>query len=498
MEPTILVTPSTPFDLEARNKSPIPKMNLDVDMNESRRESVSSFTSERSRSKSRSNCSAYSASVESGLETAKKQNGAYLFGPMKWLSETAGQLFDKRESIDFSNTYTQELLKPLFVYMSALGLDHTFSLNHSIFHKLYNVAVFLLLIASTLRKFTQIGDRGAQQKEIALKDAMFDPSVVMTLCHCLFMFSGCSAAFMLLLFQQRRRRVYEVLDQGIGKGKAKEEDAHLLNINKALVILSGVFSSIMATMHFFTKTGVLELPQSPPLITNDLPFIIMETYIIFVTQSSILMLASLFSQLCLILCSSIRRLCAEMLPVHEECPTTEQSLKQIHDVQIHYQELYNAKALIEENFSFAIFFTYGCCIPMICFLSYILLKNSHLSDTTETVSLLMWVFNTITVLLFFSIPAFMVQEEGEKILSSCFRMYHETLCEDRDLLVMSQMQFLSIQMHTSRIQLTAGNFFVMTRKILLTLISAIFTYFLIIVQFESESKANNPKPPAKG
>ncbi|CAJ0583701.1 unnamed protein product, partial [Mesorhabditis spiculigera] len=291
---------------------------------------------------------------------------------------------------------------------------------------------------------------------------------------------------MLILFQQRRRKVYEILDQGVGKGNAKA-DSHLLHLNQALVILSCVFSSIMAAMHFFTKTGLLDLPQSPPLISNALPFTILETYIIFVTQSSILMLASLFCQLCLILRASIIRLCAEMLPVHEECPTTEQSLKQIHDVQIHYQELYNAKALIEETFSFAIFFTYGCCIPMICFLCYILLKNSN-QDATEIVSLLMWVFNTVIVLLFFSIPAFMVQEEGEKILSSCFRMYHETLCEDRDLLVMSQMQFLSIQMHTSRIQLTAGNFFVMTRKILLTLTSAIFTYFLIIVQFESEAK----------
>lgn len=59
----------------------------------------------------------------------------------------------------------------------------------------------------------------------------------------------------------------------------------------------------------------------------------------------------------------------------EECPLPEQSLQQIHDVQIHYQEISNAKLYIEQNFSFSLFYTYGCCIPLTCLLGYIAFRN---------------------------------------------------------------------------------------------------------------------------
>lgn len=73
-------------------------------------------------------------------------------------------------------------------------------------------------------------------------------------------------------------------------------------------------------------------------------------------------------------------------------------------------------------------------------------------------------------------------------------MYHETLCEERDLLVLvcslsqkkidqfyfqSQMSFLSFQMHATKLTLTAGNFFMMNRKIMISVRLKACSWFLV-------------------
>uniref|UniRef100_A0A1I7WSL2 7TM_GPCR_Srx domain-containing protein n=1 Tax=Heterorhabditis bacteriophora TaxID=37862 RepID=A0A1I7WSL2_HETBA len=107
------------------------------------------------------------------------------------------------------------------------------------------------------------------------------------------------------------------------------------------------------------------------------------------------------------------------------------------------------------------------------------------AEFAENLAIVIWIFNTMLTLLLFSIPAFIIHEEGDKLLGASFKMYHETLCEERDLLVLSQMNFLAFQMHSTKLTLTAGHYFYMNRKILLSLFSAIFTYFLILVQFDT-------------
>lgn len=92
------------------------------------------------------------------------------------------------------------------------------------------------------------------------------------------------------------------------------------------------------------------------------------------------------------------------------CPVPEASLQQIHDVQVHYQEIFNGKSLIEDNFSFALFYTYGACIPILCLLSYIITRNIH-ADFAELLAILIWIIHMVITLLLFSIPAFMVHEK---------------------------------------------------------------------------------------
>ncbi|EGT59373.1 CBN-GUR-3 protein [Caenorhabditis brenneri] len=430
---------------------------------------------------------------------------------------------EQKISIDMSNTYCDQVLGPLYSYMMVLGLNHTHSSARNTMFKwpltIYNYATLAVLTAATIRRISQIKQKSVTNEE---KDAAFhvlNPTFVLTLCHALLMFSGLAAAFLLLKLQKQREKMYHVLDQGLGRNRNEEHDDHHFKLNKLFIGISFSFAAALSfvqigmdkrreTMNKIkipaTKLKYLDLPDTPDLINRKLYFVILEGYVIFIASSCISLVAILFFQLCRILQFSIGQLIEEMVPKEkEECPLPEQSLQQIHDVQIHYQEISNAKLYIEQNFSFSLFYTYGCCIPLTCLLGYIAFRNGIQADMAETFSVVIWLTNTMLALMLFSIPAFMIAEEGDKLLTASFKMYHETLCEERDLLVLvsfirytyfnntpiqSQMSFLSFQMHATKLTLTAGNFFMMNRKIMISLFSAIFTYFLILVQFDAEKE----------
>ncbi|CAI5455680.1 unnamed protein product [Caenorhabditis angaria] len=412
----------------------------------------------------------------------------------KWTSpkSTARSSFRSDNlSIDMRNTYCDEVLGPLYSYMMVLGLNH----NHSSAQKsilkwpltIYNYIIVFVMTSTTIRRFTQLC-RGKNEENFNV----LNPNFVLTLCHALLMFSGLAAAFLLLKMQKRKEQMYRVLDRGINRTRNEENDKKHFRLNKLFITISFLFATALAVVQIFTKLNYIALPDSPDLIDRSLPSIILEGYVIFIASSAISLLAILFFQLCRILQFSIARLIEEMVPKEkEECPLPEQSLQQIHDVQMHYQEISNAKVFIEQNFSFSLFYTYGCCIPLTCLLGYIAFRSDKETDMAASISVIIWLVNAMLALMLFSIPAFMIAEEGDKLLVASFKMYHETLCEERDLLVLSQMSFLSFQMHATKLTLSAGNFFMMNRKILISLFSAIFTYFLILVQFDAERQKQN-------
>lgn len=244
----------------------------------------------------------------------------------------------------------------------------------------------------------------------------------------------------------------QVLDQGLGRNRSEEHDDHHFKLNKLFISISFSFAAALSFVQIgnwqyqketgewkvsATKLKYLDLPDTPDLINRKIYFVILEGYVIFIASSCISLVAILFFQLCRILQFSIGQLIEEMVPKEkEECPLPEQSLQQIHDVQIHYQEISNAKLYIEQNFSFSLFYTYGCCIPLTCLLGYMAFRNGSQADMAETLSVVIWLTNTMLALMLFSIPAFMIAEEGDKLLTASFKMYHETLCEERDLLVL--------------------------------------------------------------
>ncbi|PAV86575.1 hypothetical protein WR25_12978 [Diploscapter pachys] len=349
------------------------------------------------------------------------------------------------EEIDMKGTYSDEILRPLYYYMMLLGLNHTFTgKKWKTPMMLYNYTALLLLICCTIRRITQIGEKSSNSHssdaDAGFKGSVLDPTFVLTLCHALLLFSGTSATFLLLKLQKQRSKMYHILDQGLGKNRSKELDEKHFFMNRVMVIMSFCFSFAMAAVQILTKLGIIGLPDTPNLIDDKFYFVILEGYVIFLAQSSISMLAILFYQLCKILQISIVKLVEEMVPPEkEDCPLPEQSLQQIHDVQLHYQEIFTGKLLIEDNFSFALFYTYGCCIPLTCLLGYISFRNRG-ADFMENMAVGLWITNTLITLGLFSFPAFMVHEEGEKLLTASFKMYHETLCEERDLLILGKVR----------------------------------------------------------
>jgi hypothetical protein len=69
--------------------------------------------------------------------------------------------------------------------------------------------------------------------------------------------------------------------------------------------------------------------------------------------------------------------------------------------------------MLESCFSFTLFYAYGCAIPSICFMLYVILHDfdSPNKGPLEMAVFIIWMADMIALLLCFSIPAFRVHEE---------------------------------------------------------------------------------------
>ncbi|CAD6189323.1 unnamed protein product [Caenorhabditis auriculariae] len=377
-------------------------------------------------------------------------------------------------------------LYPIYYLLLLLGINHSLLPKYTIPFRMYSWIVFGALCFTTARKFSQIG-MCPDGSRLPLDSVIVDPRSLLTLCNALVMASGLLAASLLFTLGGKNLLPLKILCENLKGTRSKASEQRHLAFNSFLAGISAFLAFLMAFVYAMSKYGIISLAATPNFKSETVFCVLIDAYAIFVSRCAITTLAILFCYHCNILRKNIKKLILEMVPEdQDECPLPEMSLKKIHDAQVEYQKIFNGKTVIEDYFSFALFYSYGCCIPIFCLLMYVLLK-SHQISWPETLSISIWIVNAIIVLLLFSIPAFMIHEEGDKLLSASFRMYHETFYEERDLLVLAQMTFFAIQIHSTKLTLSACNYFYMNRRILLSLFSAIITYFLILMEFDMKT-----------
>ncbi|CAI2357213.1 unnamed protein product [Caenorhabditis sp. 36 PRJEB53466] len=379
-------------------------------------------------------------------------------------------------------------LYPIYYLLLILGLNQSIRPNNSFLFRVYSWLVFCLLLFTTIRKFNQIGVRPNGTRE-SVEEFFANPRSLITLCNALIMLSGLLASGQLYTLGGKRLKPLKILCQFSLNIRSKESERRQFIFNTFLAVISAVLALIMAATYALSKWGyILYIVGTPNLSSETIFCVLLDSYALFVSRSAISALAILFYQHCSVIRRSIKHMINDMVPEEQdECPLPETSLQKIHDCQISYQRIFNGKSVIEEYYSFALFYAYGVCIPIFCFLMFVVMSSQSIC-WSEIVSIVIWIINAILVLLLFSIPAFMIHEDGERLVASSFRMYHETFHEERDLTVLAQMTFFTFQIHSTKLTLSACNYFYMDRSILLSLFSAILTYFLILWEFDIKNK----------
>uniref|UniRef100_A0A8R1HZ16 Gustatory receptor n=1 Tax=Caenorhabditis japonica TaxID=281687 RepID=A0A8R1HZ16_CAEJA len=385
-------------------------------------------------------------------------------------------------------TICDRTLYPIYYLLLILGLNQSIRQNNSWLFRIYSWFIFCLLVFTTFRKFNQIGVRPDGSRE-SLVEFIANPRSLITLCNALIMFSGLLASCQLYNLGGRRLKPLKILCQFSLNARSKESERRQFIINTFLAVFSAVLALIMAASYALSKWGyILYILGTPNLNTETIFCVLLDSYALFVSRAAITAVAILFYQHCSVIRRSIKHLINEMLPKNqEECPLPEASLKKIHDSQISYQMIFNGKTVIEDYYSFVLFYSYGVCIPIFCFLMFVVMSSQSIC-WSEILSIVIWIINAFLVLLLFSIPAFMIHEDGDRLVAASFRMYHETFHEERDLTVLAQMSFFTFQIHSTKLTLSACNYFYMDRSILLSLFSAILTYFLILWEFDIKNR----------
>uniref|UniRef100_A0A914UJ83 Uncharacterized protein n=1 Tax=Plectus sambesii TaxID=2011161 RepID=A0A914UJ83_9BILA len=117
--------------------------------------------------------------------------------------------------------------------------------------------------------------------------------------------------------------------------------------------------------------------------------------------------------------------------------------------------------------------------------------RSDSSDHSSKLVLSFWVSLTALNLLLTSVPAILLYEQGRKPLDALFKLYNREVIQVSST-DMQRFHMFVEQMTHSDISISGGGFFIVTRSMLLTIVSVIVSYFLIILQFAMEQNSDHP------
>uniref|UniRef100_A0A914WDI7 Uncharacterized protein n=1 Tax=Plectus sambesii TaxID=2011161 RepID=A0A914WDI7_9BILA len=117
--------------------------------------------------------------------------------------------------------------------------------------------------------------------------------------------------------------------------------------------------------------------------------------------------------------------------------------------------------------------------------------RSDSSDYSSKLVLSFWVSLTALNLLLASVPAILLYEQGRKPLDALFKLYNREVIQV-SATDMQRFHMFVEQMTHSDISISGGGFFIVIRSMLLTIVSVIVSYFLIILQFAMEQNSDRP------
>ncbi|VDN18091.1 unnamed protein product [Gongylonema pulchrum] len=190
--------------------------------------------------------------------------------------------------------------------------------------------------------------------------------------------------------------------------------------------------------------------------------ILIEAYITFMTQSSLMICAIFFVVFCNVIRQSFNKLIADMQWLGIDLAamiSPKAALEVLRKLQQRFQHLKEAADVVDGQFSVALLYLCAWTLLALCFILYSYLKDSDIQAT----ALQIVVLNGEVLKLCLKMFENHIYDENNASLTNCILMFAETV-------KMGPANF------------TAGGFFVITRSLLLTMASFTATYLIILLQ----------------
>uniref|UniRef100_A0A914WXV2 Gustatory receptor n=1 Tax=Plectus sambesii TaxID=2011161 RepID=A0A914WXV2_9BILA len=209
-------------------------------------------------------------------------------------------------------------------------------------------------------------------------------------------------------------------------------------------------SAIMALV----ISDVIRFPL-PPLIPSVQQSLYLWPVCCFFTQMTLSFSKALMGQQCMLVVKHAQRLNEQI----------ERKATPLYICQRKYQTLVEATRIVDQQFSLFACIYYAMTLPMICFTLFTLVRAAAINFTFQIV-IGYWAIALTANICALSIPAIRLHE-ADSI---------NTFCQ---------------QVAISGLHISAAGFFTITRQLMITMMSGIIGYFLLIVQFDMDVRSSS-------
>jgi hypothetical protein len=158
----------------------------------------------------------------------------------------------------------------------------------------------------------------------------------------------------------------------------------------------------------------------PSLLSHAMPYALLDVYLVFIVQSATLALPAIFAVFCAAIREASTKLGNDMIDDRggddldefrrRFSGREEITCRENCDKICRYEALQDATELLEKHFSTIILCVYICVVPITCFILYSFV-NGGAETTFEMIVLALWLSDNIGVMIYYTIPAFSLDEQ---------------------------------------------------------------------------------------
>lgn len=374
-------------------------------------------------------------------------------------------------------TYLSVVMAPTFLFMKCIGINHVTSiklLKAALI--LYNLFVIAIQCLAAVKRLTQLRFQKIDEHSASL------------IINLIYILSGALASIYLFHLGPRLHVIHERVMVELAQFDIKLEDARKVRrFSFGLVFFMVAAAASIAACNAVLNFRIGSSVYLEPLFHRHLIFI--DIYVVFIGECACLMVAAVFIICCYILRRSMKKFRTHLQTEGIENQEIEPK-EAIHKVSIfheRFQELHNAFHEVNEQYSYVHFYVFIVSVPLLCFILYVTMQVHCASidgyPVVEYMIFVFWIIHLILMVVVFMRPAIILLENSKKLVAVSAQIFNQLMFKSTDSTLINYVQFFVMKVRSEGFAFTAGGFFNISKSIVLTLMSATFSYFLLLRQF---------------